>query len=139
MAASPQGAAYSTSMAGSEFTSQSSVLSQDPVPQTLQIHYLTINDLKAVAADIKDSFAVAITELRQDIQSLTGRIQNIEKTSSLHDAALIATHQSIDTHTLQLRDLNRHMEDLDNRGRRHNLRIMVCQNLWIKNNYNPLY
>lgn len=29
----------------------------------------------------------------------------------------------IDTHSLQLCDFNRHMEDLENRGRRHNLKL----------------
>lgn len=32
-------------------------------------------------------------------------------------------HQVTDTHTLQLRDFNRHMEGLDNYSRCHNLRV----------------
>lgn len=40
-----------------------------------------------------------------------------------HDTVLRWATQRVYTHTLQLRELQRHMEDLDNRGRRHNLRI----------------
>lgn len=32
-------------------------------------------------------------------------------------------NQVVDTHTLQLQDLHRHLEDFDNRGKRHILRI----------------
>lgn len=79
----------------------------------------SLNHLRSVAADIKDSLTAAITELRIDIQAITGRVQAVEKTTALHSSAISKTHLTVDTR--QLRDMNRHLEDLDNHGRRHNL------------------
>lgn len=87
----------------------------------------SLHDLHSVAADIKNTLTAAltaaITDLRIDIQSIAGRVQEVEKTTTTHSTVLRRTCQVLDTHTLQLRDLNRHIEDLDNRGRRHNLRV----------------
>lgn len=84
----------------------------------------SLNDLRAVAADIKDTLFAAITDLRHEIQAIAGRVQRIESTTAQHNTAIRKVHHyEVDTHTLQLRDLQRHVEDLDNRGRRHNLRV----------------
>lgn len=124
MATASLGAASPHIKAGPD-TSQQSFPSPPlyPTQQTQQMPLLTINDLKAVATDIKETFSAAITELRRDIHTINGRILSVEKMAAQHDTALKHTNFSIDAHTLQLRDLNRHLEDLDNRGRRHNLRI----------------
>lgn len=84
---------------------------------------LNINDLKAIANDIKDTLSAAIAELRMDIHTLNDRVADVEKTSAKHDTVLRKATRKIDTHTLQLREAQRRIEDLDNRGRRHNLRI----------------
>lgn len=84
----------------------------------------SLNDLRSVAADIKDTLTAAITDLRIDIQAITGRVQAVEKTAALHSTAIRRNHQILDTHTRQLRDMNHHLEDLDNRSRRHNLCLM---------------
>lgn len=87
----------------------------------------SLQDLHSVAMDIKNSLTAAltaaITELKIDIQAIAGRVQEVEKTTTTHSTVIRRTCQVLDTHTLQLRDLNRHVEDLDKRGRRHNLRV----------------
>lgn len=83
----------------------------------------SLNDLRAVATDIKDTLFAAITDLRHEIQTIAGRVQRVENTAAQHNTAIQKVHHKTDTHTLQLRDLQRHVEDLDNRGRRHNLRV----------------
>lgn len=65
----------------------------------------------------------AISELRLDINALADRVHAVERVTAQQDTVLHKTTRKVDTHTLQLRDLQWHMEDLDNRGRRHNLRI----------------
>lgn len=84
---------------------------------------LNINDLRAIAADIKDTLSAAIAELRMDIHTLNDRVLEVEKTTAKHAMVLRKATHRIDTHTLQLRETQRRIEDLDNRGRRHNLRI----------------
>lgn len=74
-----------------------------------------------MAVDIKHTLTAAITELRIDIQAITGRVSAVEKTTAIHSTALHRNHLIIDTHTWQLRAMNHHLEDLDNRGRRNNL------------------
>lgn len=87
----------------------------------------SLQDLHSVAQDIKNTLTAAltaaITDLKIDIQAIAGRVQEVEKTTTTHSTVLRRTCQALDTHTLQLRDMNRHLEDLDNRGRRHNLRV----------------
>lgn len=95
------------------------VLSPQPPP--------SLHDLHSVATDIKNTLTAALTaaisDLKIDIQAITGRVHKVEKTTATHTSVLRRSCQVIDTHTLQLSDLNRHVEDLDNHGRRHNLRI----------------
>lgn len=87
----------------------------------------SLHDLRSISADIKDTLTAALTtaisDLRVDIQSIAGRVQEIEKTTATHSSVLRRSCQVVDSHTMQLRDLNRHVEDLDNRGRRHNLSL----------------
>lgn len=88
-----------------------------PLPQ------LNIQDLRMIATDIKDTLSAAISELRIDIRALSDRVQAAELMADRQDLQLHKTTRHVDTHTLQLREMQRHLEDLDNRGRRHNLRV----------------
>lgn len=83
----------------------------------------SLRDLQAVAADIKDTLFSAISDLRHELQAISGRMQRVEEDVALQGSATKATHHKVNSHTMQLRDLQRHVEDLDNRGRRHNLRV----------------
>lgn len=90
-----------------------------PPPQ----QHLTIADLRSVATHIKDTLAAAISELRLEVRSLHDRVARMETAVGDHDIVLQRTTRKVDDHMLQLREINRHLKDLDNRGRRHNLRV----------------
>lgn len=103
-----------------------------PIPQgtpetgahnILPHQHFSIQDLKTIAADIKDTLSASISELQLDIYALSDRVHETERVSAQQGVVLRRTTLKIDSHTLQLRDLQQHMEDLDNRGRCHNLRI----------------
>lgn len=66
---------------------------------------------------------MAITDLKHEIQSIAGRVQEVEHAAAHHRTAIKKIHHTVSTHTLQLRDLQQHLEDQDNRGSRHNLRV----------------
>ncbi|XP_040197765.1 olfactory receptor 1468-like [Rana temporaria] len=91
-----------------------------PVPASQPI---TITDLRAVATDIKEALAAAIADLRLDFKALDGRVQAVETILEDHDLVHQRSTRKIDDHTFQLREVNRHLEDLENKGRRHNLRV----------------
>lgn len=92
-------------------------------PETHSPPQLNIHDLRAIAADIKDTLSAAISELRLEIHSLNDRVLAAENMADRQETQIRKTTHQVDTHTLQMRDMQRHLEDLDNRGRRHNLRI----------------
>lgn len=62
-------------------------------------------------------------ELQLDIHALADRVHEVERVTEQHNTVLRWATRKVDTHTLQLREMQRHMDDLDNSGRRHNLRI----------------
>lgn len=84
---------------------------------------LSLQDLRAVATNIKDTLSAAILDLLLKLQAIAGRVQKVENATVVQHTAIKRVAYRVDSHTLQLRDLQRHVEELDNRGRRHNLRI----------------
>lgn len=74
-----------------------------------------MDELRAIAADIKDTLGTAISELRADIHSLTGRVQEVERVTAHQDSAIRDLYYKTDAHTIQLRDMQRHMEDFEKR------------------------
>lgn len=82
-----------------------------------------MQDLRTIAEDIKDTLSAAISELRLDIRALSDRVLTVERVTERHDVTIRKAANRIDSHTLQMRDMQRHLEDLDNRGRHHNLRV----------------
>lgn len=84
---------------------------------------INMQDLRSIADDIKDTLSAAISELRLDLRALNDRVQVVERVTDHHETALHSVNESIDSYTLQMQDMQYHLEDLDNRGRRYNLRI----------------
>lgn len=84
---------------------------------------LNIQEIRLIAEDIKDTLSAAIAELRLDFRALNERVLRVETVTERHDTAIHLVTDCIDSHTLQMRDMQRHLEELDNRGRRHNLRV----------------
>lgn len=80
-------------------------------------------DLQSVAADIKNTLGSAISELTVELRSVTARLTETEKSSATQATAIRQLQRSTDSHTAHLIEINRYLEDLDNRGRRHNIRL----------------
>lgn len=62
----------------------------------------------------------------------------MEKITASQFTAICRAHHVLDTHSIQLRDLNRHMEDLDNCDRCHNLRLWGLPKAEVINLFNTL-
>lgn len=122
MAASSSAATPAQSLAGITLT-PTELPPAIPAGTQPPIQQPSLNDLHTVAADIKNTLFAAITDLRHEIQAITGRVLEVERTAAQQHTTIRKVNHTVDTHTLQLRDLQRHVEDLDNRGRRHNLRV----------------
>lgn len=92
-------------------------------PPFLQTQPPSLLDLEKFAADIKSTVMGAIADLRSDFQTVTRRISDVEETTQHHAAAIRQVQGTYDAQLTHLLDLHRHIEDLDNRGRRHNIRV----------------
>lgn len=84
---------------------------------------VNLGALRSVASDIKDTLAAAIADLKQNFQSMGLRMDDLENTASRHEVDIHHNRKITSAHSSQLLDMQRHIEDLDNRGRRHNLRV----------------
>ena len=84
---------------------------------------LNLDDLNLVAADIKTTLTAVITELSVEIRAVTARVQEVELHTAQQGAALRHVNSKVNANTLHLRELNRQVEELENRSRRHNVRV----------------
>lgn len=89
--------------------------SQEQLPSLL--------DLEKFALDIKNTVTATIADLKTDIQVVTHRIDNVEQTTQTHVAAIRQVQTAYDTQLSQIFKIHRQVEHLDNRGRRHNIRV----------------
>lgn len=83
----------------------------------------SLNDLHTVADDIKNTLTAAIAALSLEVRAITARVVEVENTAAQQGTMLRHVNRKVDSHTLHLRDLHRQVEDLENRSRRHNLRL----------------
>lgn len=92
-----------------------------------QTSALSMADLHSVAADIKNSLSAtiadAISEMCSDIQAISLGVEETEEMQARHVASLCQMQEITESHAVHLRELNRHMEDLDNCGRCRNLQV----------------
>lgn len=84
---------------------------------------LTYADMAIIAADIKSSFSAAMTDLKSSLLVLNERVSTAEMNGKHRDKAINRLDRISTSHTNHLIDMNRHLEDLDNRGRRNNIRV----------------
>lgn len=84
---------------------------------------LTHTTMTDIAADIKRSFSVAITDIKTELLRLTEQMAVSERAGKRRDRALTGLDDITSTHSQHLIEMNRQIEDLDNRGRRHNIRV----------------
>lgn len=83
---------------------------------------LNLDDVRNVASEIKSTLTAAISDLRSDIQAIALRVEEVEITQVRHDVSFCHVQQITESHAMHLREINGHMEDLDNRRKRCNLR-----------------
>lgn len=94
-----------------------------PTTDAGRAHMLNLFDLEKVASDIKSTVTAAIADLKSDMQAIAHRIDTVEQTTVTHAAAIRQVQSAYDSQLSQMFELHRHVEDLDNRGRRHNIRV----------------
>lgn len=86
-------------------------------------HPLTYADMSVIAVDIKSTFSAAITGLKLNLLVLNEKLATAEAAGKHRDKAI---HKLENTSLIQSQhfiEMNRHIEDLDNRGRRCNIRV----------------
>ncbi|KAM9330713.1 centrosomal protein of 78 kDa-like [Gastrophryne carolinensis] len=83
----------------------------------------TRSELAKFAGDIKSSIAEAIADLRADMRSLSHRIDKVEREEAGTSARLTEVKEVVLAHNQHLLSFHRHLEDLDNRNRRCNIRV----------------
>lgn len=75
-----------------------------------------------MAEDIKESVAAATAGLRSEMRALSSRVADVEATSTRQGKTVQHIQTASSTHSSVLFNIQRHIEDLDNRGCRHNIR-----------------
>lgn len=86
-------------------------------------HPLTLPDMTTIATDAKNTFFLTMTDLKADLLALTIKIATTEKADSKRDRAITCLESATASHSAHLIAINRHLEDLDNRDRRSNVRV----------------
>ncbi|KAG8571259.1 hypothetical protein GDO81_011568 [Engystomops pustulosus] len=83
----------------------------------------TKEDFKSLIAEVKEAFRSEISEIRRDIQGMTQKIDHLEAGQADSRRQIAHTQHTLHSHSVTLQDMARHLEDLDNRGRRNNIRV----------------
>lgn len=81
---------------------------------------LTYADMLGFAADIKTLFSAAITDRKTNLLVLTEKMASAETARKHREKAIHRLERVTSTHAHHFINMNRHLEDLDNRGRRNN-------------------
>lgn len=76
-----------------------------------------------MGADIKKSLFAAVADIKTELRSLTSRVDHTEEAMGTVVRESRITASTLRAHEEIFQDLQRQIEDLDNRGRRHNLRV----------------
>lgn len=103
------------SMASSTQTEMEGGKERDGATQTL-----TLAAMHAIAADIKATLSATIAE---EVRGLTHRLDTVERDGARRGTAIAQLQETSSRFTTHLIHINRHLEDLDNRGRRNNIRV----------------
>lgn len=95
---------------------------QAPVT-TADLHSAVADIKLTLAAEIKQALADAVADLKAEVRATDVRVSAIEKSVKQQGAQMQALHQASWDHDNFLIDMHYHLEDLDNRGRRDNIRV----------------
>ncbi|KAG8580053.1 hypothetical protein GDO81_007107 [Engystomops pustulosus] len=83
----------------------------------------TKEDISLFASQILAECRQEFASLRSDVTSLTSRVDDLEQAQSSTAMSLESIQDMIQQHHAQLHALQQHMDDIENRSRRNNLRI----------------
>lgn len=83
---------------------------------------LTYAYMSSFAVDIKSTFSAAMTDLKSNLLVLTEKMAATEIAGKHREKAIHRLKKVSTSHSLHFIEINRHLEDLDNRGRRNNIR-----------------
>lgn len=73
--------------------------------------------------DNKSTLTAAISDLKTELRDVASRLDHVEAAAMTHVATIEQVQQVTSVHAQHLIDMHHHIEDLDNRGRRCNLRF----------------
>lgn len=76
-----------------------------------------------MAANIKRALTEAITNLSTEVRAMNTRLSSVESTVQCHDTTFVHVKKATRAYDKCLLEMHYYLEDLDNRGRRRNLRI----------------
>ncbi|CAH2221760.1 Hypothetical predicted protein [Pelobates cultripes] len=84
---------------------------------------VTKSDLQAITTAIQETLRTEIAGIRTELTSQAGRITAVEEASEALTARVAATDTAVAHQGEMLLSVRRHLEDVDNRGRRCNIRV----------------
>ncbi|CAH2245826.1 Hypothetical predicted protein [Pelobates cultripes] len=80
-------------------------------------------DLADLFQKLEDSFSEKLQAVNADVQLLGDRVQALEEEAETTEKQWAESYATQETHAEAIRYLQRQLEDVDNRGRRNNLRV----------------
>lgn len=83
----------------------------------------TAENIKGMFRDLTDTLKSELMEIRSDIRQILSRINSVEETTEKIIAHSSALENKVLAQQRELQDLRLHIDDLENRSRRNNLRI----------------
>lgn len=83
----------------------------------------TKDDFKTLVAEVKEACKIEIAAIRQDLGQVTGRVDSLEADHDSTRRYVSQLQAHISAQDCLLQDTRLHLEDLDNRGRRNNIRV----------------
>ncbi|CAH2246645.1 Hypothetical predicted protein [Pelobates cultripes] len=91
--------------------------------RTIAASMATKADLLVLTTTIQDALRAEMAGIRTEVTAQGTRIQELEHSHEAHTARLVATDTTVARQGVLLLQLRRAVEDLDNRGRRCNIRV----------------
>ncbi|XP_073500594.1 uncharacterized protein [Phyllobates terribilis] len=91
--------------------------------QTLLLSFPTKEDMTSFAKYIVEECKQEFAKLQSDVVTLTTRVDTIEQNMTITSATITALQDTIHVQSAHIINLQSHLDDLENRGRRNNLRI----------------
>ncbi|KAM4034665.1 LOW QUALITY PROTEIN: uncharacterized protein ACNLHF_021335 [Anomaloglossus baeobatrachus] len=88
----------------------------------------TKTDFQTLISEVKDACKSEIVAVREDVLSISKQINQLENEHGEARTTIRHLQSQTSSQADVIRELQRHVEDLDNRGRRHNIRVCISPN-----------